>query len=362
MSLAANTANLGLWLWNIRDDKLWVTEKWRALFGFTESEPVNFDRVLQVVHPEDRERMKQTVQDMLEDGGGGGEHESEYRITRPDGSTRCIAGYGGVELDERGKPAFARGVSRDITQRKIAEEELRESEERFRTVADAAPVLIWMAGVDKLCNFFNKPWLEFTGRTLEQELGNGWAEGVHPDDFQSCLKTYVEAFDARQPFVMQYRLRRHDGEYRWISDNGVPRYDAQKNFAGYIGSCMDVTELINKEQALRESEERMSLAADAAGLIVWTWDIRRDEVNLSDKDRAFFGFSLREKPNGDRVRSIVHSEDRQFVRQLVENSLRTREEIEAEYRVVLPDGKVRWVTRRGRGEFAGTGDPSCERG
>src|SRR5207247_4867213 len=128
------------------------------------------DRVLQGVHPEDRERMKQAVQGMLEGGGGGGEHESEYRITRPDGSTRWIAGYGGVELDERGKPVFARGVSRDITKRKIAEEELRESEARFRTVADSAPVLIWMSGPDKLCTFFNKGWLDFTGRTLEQEL------------------------------------------------------------------------------------------------------------------------------------------------------------------------------------------------
>src|SRR5207247_10569234 len=131
---------------------------------------------------------------------------------------------------------------------------VRESERRFRIVADSAPVLIWMSGLDKLCTFFNKPWLEFTGRTIEQEMGNGWADGVHPDDFQSCFKTYVEAFDAREPFVMQYRLRRHDGEYLWVSDSGVPRYDAQKNFAGYIGSCMDVTELINKGQALRESE------------------------------------------------------------------------------------------------------------
>jgi len=138
---------------------------------------------------------------------------------------------------------------------------------------------------------------------------------------------------------MQYRLRRRDGEYRWISDNGVPRYDSQKNFAGYIGSCVDVTDFIDKEQALRESEERMSLAADAAGLIVWSWDIRRDEVSLSDKDRAFFGFSREEKLNGDRIRSVVHSEDRQLVRQLVENSLRTREELEAEYRVVLPTAK-----------------------
>src|SRR5213595_2982081 len=172
MNLAANTANLGLWHWNIPGDELWVTEEWRKLFGFADSEPVTFDRVLKVVHSGDRTRMEQLVQQMFEHGG---EYESEYRITRPDGSTRWIAGHGSIELDERGKPAFARGVSRDITKRKMAEEKLRESEARFRTVADAAPVLIWMSGIDKLYTFFNKPWLEFTGRSLEQELGNGWA-------------------------------------------------------------------------------------------------------------------------------------------------------------------------------------------
>src|SRR5262249_41094804 len=120
-----------------------------------------------------------------------------------------------------------------IEERATGENELRESESRFQIVADAAPVLIWMAGIDKLCTFFNKPWLDFTGRKIEQELGNGWAQGVHQDDLERCLQVYNSAFDARQPFVMQYRLRRSDGEYRWISDQGVLRHDPQGRFAGY---------------------------------------------------------------------------------------------------------------------------------
>src|SRR3712207_1756569 len=110
---------------------------------------------------------------------------------------------------------------------------------QFRELADNAPVMIWRAGPDKLCDFFNKPWLDFTGRTLEQEIGNGWTEGVHPDDLDRCLSTYVEAFDARREFSMDYRLRRHDGEYRWVLDNGRPFYRAGNEFAGYFGSCID---------------------------------------------------------------------------------------------------------------------------
>jgi hypothetical protein len=109
-------------------------------------------------------------------------------------------------------------------------------------MANSAPVLIWESGLDKVCAFFNSRWLEFTGRSLEQEIGNGWLEGIHPDDVAMCLESYSSAFDARCPFEIEYRLRRHDGEYRWIEDRGVPRYDSNGEFCGFIGSGIDISE------------------------------------------------------------------------------------------------------------------------
>ena len=133
---------------------------------------------------------------------------------------------------------------------------LRESERRFQLAANSAPVMIWMAGTDKLCDYFNEPWLRFTGRPLEEELGNGWINGVHPEDREECAKTYADSLDRREPFQMEYRVRRHDGEYRWILDRGMPRF-IDGSFAGYIGSCIDVTDRKLAEEALADLERRV---------------------------------------------------------------------------------------------------------
>jgi two-component system, LuxR family, sensor kinase FixL len=240
MELAASAAELGMWMWDIVRDEIWITEKGRALFGLAPSEKLDFNRFRNMLHPEDREFVLQLLENSLRTGA---EYRSEYRAVLPNGQIRWIAGRGHVEFDGDGQPVRMRGCSLDITKRRQAEEQV--------------------------------------------QMG---------------------------------------------------------------------------EASLRESKERIDLATKAAGLVVWTWDIPRDEVWLSNKDRALFGFSQGEKLTAERIRSVVHPEDRQLVRQLSEDALRTDEEIETQYRVLLPGGRVRWVTRRGRVEFDADGKPFKERG
>lgn len=150
----------------------------------------------------------------------------------------------------------------DVTQRKLAELDLKESESRFRLMADSAPVLMWMSGPDKLCTYFNKSWLDFTGNHLEDETGEGWLRGVHPEDLQHCLGVYTSAFEARERFTMEYRLRRADGQYRWVVDRGVPRFRTDGTFSGYIGCADDITMQKETEAARAEISGRLIRAQE----------------------------------------------------------------------------------------------------
>jgi PAS domain S-box-containing protein len=165
-----------------------------------------------------------------------------------------------------GRVQFYDGVVEDFTDRKRTEEALGESEERFRNMADTAPVMIWVSNTEKQCTFFNKTWLEFTGRTLNQELGAGWTEGVHPDDLDRCFESYCSSFDARRQFNIEYRLRRADGEYRWMLCRGVPRFEPGGVFAGYIGSDVDITDLRRAQEEIFERQKLESLGVLTGGI------------------------------------------------------------------------------------------------
>jgi diguanylate cyclase (GGDEF)-like protein/PAS domain S-box-containing protein len=238
--------------------------------------------------------------------------------------------------------------------------ELQESEQRFRSMADSAPVLIWVSDAGKLCFWFNKVWLDFTGRTLAQEMGNGWADGVHPDDLQRCLDIYHGHFDRRQPFMMEYRLKRHDGEYRWLTDNGTPRFNHEGRFEGYIGSCIDITEMRRAQDHLQASHDLLNkLSQHVPGVI---YQYRRFPDGRSSFPYASAGIQgiydvspAQVSEDATPVFAKLHPDDLDRVVASILESARTLSTWCLEYRVNLPQKGERWLLGQAKPEVLADG-------
>ncbi len=273
LRLASEAGDLGVWEWDIPTGKVNWSDNLEELHGM---EPGGFGGTIEsfraMIYPDDRPAVMVALNRAIKDGQ---KYAVEVRTIGPyDGKLRWLATQAQTFFDEAGQPMRMVGVTQNITERKRAENDLRESEARFRSMADSAPVLLWVSGPDTLCNFFNQSWLSFTGRTMEQEIGNGWAEGVHPADFEKCLQIYLSSFEARKPFEMEYRLRRWDGQWRWLLDKGVPRFQPDGSFAGYIGSCIDIEER-------KRAEERQRFLADASKIMAASLDYEQTLQNVA---------------------------------------------------------------------------------
>ena len=249
--LAARAGKMFAYEWDAATDIIHRSPEFVQVLGFDGAKQTTGRQILDQVRAEDRERVLSALAEL---SPAKPDLRISFRMVRADGTTIWVERSSRAEFNDQGKLQRIVGMVADITERKHAEEQLQESEERFRLIATTAPVMIWMSGPDKQCTYFNQPWLTFTGRSIHQELGNGWAEGVHAEDLERCLATYNQAFDRREPFEMEYRLRRYDGEYRWVFDYGVPRFNADGSFAGYIGSASDLTD----QKLAREALEKVS--------------------------------------------------------------------------------------------------------
>ena len=236
---------------------LYINPKFESLFGVSKA-AIKDKTVFDFMPTEIAARLYENDQSVLATGRA---LETEEPVPTPDGKVKhWLVIKFPINL---GQKRLLGGVAVDITARKQMEESLWESERRFRLLADTAPALIWMAGIDKRCTYFNARWLEYTGRTIEQELGDGWVQGVHQDDRDRCLTIYSEAFDRHDAFGMEYRLRKADGSYGWLQDNGEPRFLPDGTFAGYLGACIDITERKQAEAHLRRTQFAMDQAVDA---------------------------------------------------------------------------------------------------
>jgi PAS domain S-box-containing protein len=230
---------------------------------------------------------------------------------------------------------------------------------RFCQVMDAAPVMIWVSGGDKLCIWFNRPWLDFTGRAFEQELGNGWAEGVHPDDFDRCLDIYTSRFDAREPFRMQYRLRHHSGHYRWIDDSAIPRTAQDGTFLGYIGSCIDVHESalrLEQEVASRlHTERRLQEALEAGAVMAFEWDVSTDLVRRSNNAAQILGLDPQQTLDGKSFLARVHPDDLGRIKAVLSTRNRDNSTGSITYRFLRLDGREVWFQETTKAEFDDAG-------
>ena len=341
LRIAKDAAKLGIYQYDVATGTILWDARVRQLWGVGPDVPITLDTFFSGLHPEDRARTQVLLERAL-DPAGNGEYYAEYRvISHADGSERWVAATGHMFF-ENGRAVHMIGTGQDISERKRAEAALRESEERFRNMADTAPVLIWVSGADKRCTFFNKPWLDFTGRTMDQEMGDGWTEGVHPDDIERCLATYTSSFDARCGFRMEYRLRRHDGEYRWLLDTGAPGY-REGEFTGYIGSCIDVTERKLMEERLRANEARLMDAQRLAKVGSWELDPETDRLHWSDEMFRIFGVPNDVQPVFDTFLGHVHPKDREMIVKSRDTVVASATPIDLEFRIVRPDGNVRFV-------------------
>lgn len=237
--LAVESADMGTWEMNMKDGVIIWDQRCQELFGLQHAQ-VSYEDFLKTLHPDDRPGTDEIIRKVTT-GVNDGKYNTEYRTRfERDDTMRWLKASGRVYFNETGKAIRFAGTVMDITQQKLNEELLKESEERFRLASDAAAAMIWLSGTDKMCNYFNKSWFQFTGRSFEQEKGNGWVSGIHAEDLDKYITIYNANFDSRKEFYLEYRLRRHDGEYRWITDAGVPRFSPEGIFEGYIGTCIDI--------------------------------------------------------------------------------------------------------------------------
>jgi PAS domain S-box-containing protein len=354
LNLAMDAVELATWELNLVTGEAVYSERYLEILGFEPDARPAHKEILEKIHPDDLPGRNEAISNALRRGV----LDFEMRILPGKENVRWIRARGKVFYDEKNIPQRMLGTALDITEEKIAYSVLQESEERFKTIANTAPVMIWMSGQDKFSDFFNISWLTFTGRTIMEESGEGWLEGVHPEDVQKCIELYQESHKKQKAFCVEYRLRRHDGKYRWISDNAVPRVTPEGEFIGFISACRDIDDEKRFNEKLRESELLFKTITNVSPVGLWMTDENGKNNFVNDTWIDWTGVDSDTKTGGDWSDAVIVA-DKEYVHKRFQHSIEGKENFSAEFRIKRRDGEVRWVLSEGGpyydidGRFAG---------
>jgi PAS domain S-box-containing protein len=249
--------------------------------------------------------------------------------------------------DEAGRVAGMFCAVAETTMAVVAERAVRESETRFRNMADHAPVMMWVTDPTGFCTYMNRRWYEFTGQAERAGEGRGWLDAVHPDDRATAEQVFARANGDQADYRVDFRLRRHDGSYRWVIDAAAARRDEEGRFLGYVGSVIDIDERKDIEDALQASEARLRLALDGARLGTWDWNLQTLRGTWSPRTAEILGTSDGDEVTVESRNRTIHPDDRERVWRELNDAIGSGDELVAEYRVLRPDGEVRWIASRG---------------
>jgi PAS domain S-box-containing protein len=346
LRLAITGAALGTWHWNMLTGELVWSELAFALFGMKVDPAMTFEKFMAAVHPDDRERVQQSIQRSVE---GHTDHQVELRACWPDGTVHWLATKGRPFFGSDGSPVRMEGIAFDITTRKQAEQALREGERRFRELAEAVPHLVWQLAPDGSVIYANRRWADYFGRS-GLELFE-WQDVLHPEDLPRMTQAFTNMTRMECNFE-PFRMRRHDGTYHWFECRSVPVWDADGKLLHIVGTSTDVEQVKETEAALYVSRRRLDTALRAAGMGTWVWEIDQDRLLIDEALAQLFGA----KPGDPRETTMeamlerVHGDDQAAVRQGLTRACEHRGDFEVECRVRRFDEKTLWVTSKGRVE------------
>ena len=342
LNMAIEAAELATWELNLLTREPIYSKRYLLLMGFPPAARPSHQEILAKIHPDDIGIRNEAMNNAMKEGV----LDLEMRIKPTPDNVRWIRSRGKVLYDNNRVPVRILGTTLDITDQKAAFDVLQQSEERFKVIANNAPVMIWMSGNEKYAGFYNTSWLHFTGRSAEHENAGDWHEAVHPDDVSEYLSIFKDAFTNQKAFHREYRMKRYDGQYRWISDNAVPRYDNAHNFIGFICASRDVDDEKRFNERLQASELLFKTIANVSPVGLWMTDINGKNNFVNDTWVEWTGISISEHYNEGWLGAVLDA-DKNYVLDVCKKSFEAKENFAVEFRIQRKDGHIRWMLSEG---------------